>query len=108
MTMTAQVNIHDAKTHLSRLVEQAARGESFVIAKAGKPMVRVMAVDEPGTQRRLGFLSGQAELSVDVKSAFEEDMLVQFELGGSVLGVGSGSTHPGSRIPLKAKKQSGL
>ena len=55
------VNIHEAKTHLSRLVEAAANGESFVIAKAGKPMVRVVAIDAPeaGAQRRLGFLAGQ-------------------------------------------------
>ena len=52
-------NIHDAKTHLSRLVEQAALGESFIIAKAGKPMVRVTALDtpEPAQKRRVGFLS---------------------------------------------------
>ena len=55
------VNIHEAKTHLSRLVEAAANGESFVIAKAGRPMVRVTAIDAPeaGAQRRLGFLAGQ-------------------------------------------------
>jgi prevent-host-death family protein len=40
-------NIHEAKTQLSRLVEQAAKGESFVIAKAGKPMVKVMALNAP-------------------------------------------------------------
>jgi prevent-host-death family protein len=39
------VNIHDAKTQLSRLVEQAAKGESFIIAKAGKPMVKVVPLD---------------------------------------------------------------
>ena len=52
------VNIHEAKTHLSRLVEQAAAGESFIIAKAGKPMVKVVALDTPDTQsrRRLGFI----------------------------------------------------
>ena len=52
-------NIHEAKTHLSRLVEQAAKGESFVIAKAGKPLVKVMALDAPttGQARRLGFLA---------------------------------------------------
>jgi prevent-host-death family protein len=52
------VNIHDAKTHLSRLVERAARGESFVIAKAGRPMVKVVPLDapEPHQRRRLGFL----------------------------------------------------
>lgn len=55
------VNIHEAKTQLSRLVEQAAQGDSFVIAKAGKPMVKVSALDHPAAQqqRRLGFLSGQ-------------------------------------------------
>jgi prevent-host-death family protein len=41
------VNIHEAKTHLSRLVEQAAKGREFVIAKAGKPMVQVMPVQAP-------------------------------------------------------------
>lgn len=41
------VNIHEAKTHLSRLVERAAQGESFIIAKAGRPMVKVVALDEP-------------------------------------------------------------
>lgn len=53
------VNIHEAKTHLSRLVEQAARGESFVIAKAGKPMVQVTALDAPAAPMRLGFLTGE-------------------------------------------------
>jgi prevent-host-death family protein len=50
------VNIHEAKTHLSRLVEQAAGGEPFVIAKAGKPLVKVMALGAPaaGQTRRLG------------------------------------------------------
>ena len=54
-------NIHDAKTQLSRLVEQAAKGESFVIAKAGKPMVKVMALNAPESSqmRRIGFLAGQ-------------------------------------------------
>jgi prevent-host-death family protein len=61
------INIHEAKTHLSRLVEQAAAGESFVIAKAGKPMVRVSALDAPtGLEvRRLGFLSGEIAVPDD-------------------------------------------
>jgi prevent-host-death family protein len=55
------VNIHEAKTHLSRLVEAAARGEPFVIAKAGKPMVKVVPLDVADTVvgRRLGFLAGE-------------------------------------------------
>ena len=55
------VNIHQAKTHLSRLVEKAARGEPFVIAKAGKPIAKVVALDAPSAKqvRRTGFLQGE-------------------------------------------------
>ncbi len=61
------VNIHEAKTHLSRLIERAAAGEPFVIAKAGRPLVKVMRIDAPdrGAERRLGFLAGQAEVPDD-------------------------------------------
>jgi prevent-host-death family protein len=61
------INIHEAKTHLSRLVEQAAKGESFVIAKAGKPLVKVMPLDAPATGeiRRLGFMAGEIEVPDD-------------------------------------------
>lgn len=55
------IDIHKAKTHLSRLVEQAAKGESFVIAKAGKPMVKVVPLNAPeaGKKQRIGFMKGQ-------------------------------------------------
>ncbi|HET9680201.1 MAG TPA: type II toxin-antitoxin system Phd/YefM family antitoxin [Gammaproteobacteria bacterium] len=55
------INIHSAKTQLSRLVDQAAKGEPFVIAKAGKPMVKVMALEAPASaqMQRTGFLQGQ-------------------------------------------------
>lgn len=61
------VNIHQAKTQLSRLVEQAAQGEPFVIAKAGKPLVKVMALNAPeaGQRRRLGFMAGQIAVPDD-------------------------------------------
>lgn len=61
------VNIHQAKTQLSRLVEQAAQGESFIIAKAGKPMVKVVKLDAPigKQQRRLGFMAGQVSVPDD-------------------------------------------
>ena len=63
------VNIHEAKTHPSRLVESAARGESFAIAKAGRPLVQVVAPDAPsGSQRqRLGFMKGR----IQVPDAFD-------------------------------------
>lgn len=62
-----QVNIHEARTHLSRLVEQAARGEPFVIAKAGKPLVKVVSLQSPGPEqvRRLGFLRGEITVPDD-------------------------------------------
>ena len=59
------VNIHEAKTQLSRLVDEAAKGETVVIAKAGKPMVRVSAVDAPTAPRRLGFLAGEISVPDD-------------------------------------------
>ena len=59
------VNIHEAKTNLSRLVERATRGESFVIAKAGKPLVKVSALDAPAKPQRLGFLEGEIEVPDD-------------------------------------------
>ncbi len=61
------VNIHEAKTHLSRLIELAAKGEPFIIAKAGKPLVKVTAINAPlgGGERRLGFMSGQVAVPDD-------------------------------------------
>ncbi len=59
------VNIHEAKTHLSKLVDQAAKGEGFVIAKAGKPMVKVTALDTPAAPQRLGFLAGEIAVPDD-------------------------------------------
>lgn len=50
------VNIHEAKTHLSRLIDKAVKGEPFIIAKAGKPLVRVEAVADAPTMKRTGFL----------------------------------------------------
>ena len=61
------VNIHEAKTHLSRLVERAAKGEPFIIAKAGKPLVKVLALETPaaGQVRRLGFMAGEIAVPDD-------------------------------------------
>ncbi|MES2663225.1 MAG: type II toxin-antitoxin system prevent-host-death family antitoxin [Pseudomonadota bacterium] len=61
------INIHEAKTHLSKLVDLASKGESFVIAKAGKPLVKVIALDSPesGEQKRIGFMLGQITVPED-------------------------------------------
>ncbi|HEX4311970.1 MAG TPA: type II toxin-antitoxin system prevent-host-death family antitoxin [Acidobacteriaceae bacterium] len=74
-------NIHEAKTQLSRLVEQAAKGESFVIAKAGKPMVKVIALDapEPSQMKRFGFMAGQIKVPADFNALGAEEIQKLFE-----------------------------
>jgi prevent-host-death family protein len=74
-------NIHDAKTQLSKLVEMAARGESFVIAKAGKPMVKVIALDAPESSqmRRFGFMAGQIKVPDDFNTMGAGEILELFE-----------------------------
>jgi prevent-host-death family protein len=77
-----KVNIHEAKTHLSRLVAEAAAGKPFVIAKAGKPMVKVVALDAPAKKKkvqRLGFLKGQFKVPDDFDRMAEEEILALFE-----------------------------
>lgn len=66
------VNMHEAKTRLSQLVARAQQGESFIIAKAGKPLVRVTAIDspEPSQQKRIGFLAGQLKIPDDFDRMF--------------------------------------
>jgi prevent-host-death family protein len=70
------VNIHDAKTNLSKLVDQAAKGEPFIIAKAGKPLVKVTSIDapEPARMRRIGFLEGQITVPDDFDRMGEEEI----------------------------------
>ncbi|HYK04361.1 MAG TPA: type II toxin-antitoxin system prevent-host-death family antitoxin [Thermoanaerobaculia bacterium] len=75
------VNIHEAKTQLSRLVERAARGEAFVIAKAGKPLVKVSAIDVPSEPKRLGFLNGEIEVPDDFNRMGEREIAALFGIG---------------------------
>jgi prevent-host-death family protein len=77
------VNTHEAKTHLSRVVELAAKGEPFVIAKAGKPMVKVVALDTPPKApiRRVGFLEAQYTIPDDFDRMGEDEIARLFEGG---------------------------
>jgi prevent-host-death family protein len=60
------VNIHEAKTQLSRLIEQALKGDSFIIAKAGKPLVKVTRLEAADKKnQRLGFMKGQIQVPDD-------------------------------------------
>ena len=78
------VNMHEAKTHLSRLVKGAADGEPFIIACAGKPVVKVVAVDapQPGATRRLGFLAGRISVPDDFDRMGAGDIEASFNKGG--------------------------
>ena len=75
------VGVHEAKTHLSRLIDQAVKGEPFVIAKGGTPMVKVMAIDSPsaGQQRRLGVMAGHGSVPDDFDRMGGEDIARLFE-----------------------------
>ena len=72
------VNIHEAKTQLSRLVDRAVRGEAFVIARAGKPLVKVSALDAPAEPKRLGFLKGEIEVPDDFDRMGEREIAALF------------------------------
>jgi prevent-host-death family protein len=78
------VNIHQAKTQLSKLIEQASKGETFIIAKAGKPVVRVTALSAPTAAqvRRLGFMAGQISVPDDFDRMGQEEIERMF--GGGV------------------------
>jgi prevent-host-death family protein len=77
------VNIHEAKTQLSKLVEGASKGEPFVIAKAGKPIVKVVALDTPvgGKVRRLGFMAGQISVPDDFDQMGRKEIEQMFRGG---------------------------
>jgi prevent-host-death family protein len=74
------INIHEAKTHLSQLVARAAEGEAFIIAKAGKPLVKVMAISSPEAdqQKRLGFLAGQFKVPDDFDAMAQDEIVEMF------------------------------
>ncbi len=76
-----QVNIYDAKTHLSSLLERAAAGEEIVVARAGKPVARIVALAET-TSREPGALRGQLVISSDFDDDLPEDLLAAFEGAG--------------------------
>jgi prevent-host-death family protein len=74
------VNIHEAKTHLSRLVQRAADGEPFIIAKAGKPLVKVVPLDasQEGKMRRIGMLDGLFKVPDDFDTMMADEIEEMF------------------------------
>ncbi|WP_152045430.1 type II toxin-antitoxin system Phd/YefM family antitoxin [Aureimonas psammosilenae] len=76
------VNMHEAKTHLSRLVDQASKGEPFVIARAGKPLVKVVPVEEAAPAEkppRIGFMVGQFSVPDDFDTMYADEIRQMFE-----------------------------
>ncbi|MDR1662334.1 MAG: type II toxin-antitoxin system Phd/YefM family antitoxin [Azoarcus sp.] len=76
-------NIHEAKTHLSRLIEQATRGEPFIIARAGKPVTALEAA-ETKPKSRIGFLKGQLQMPNDFDTMCADEMLELFGIESEV------------------------
>lgn len=73
------INIHAAKTHLSRLVEAAAGGEEIIIAKAGKPVAKLGPLAETKQKRKLGILAGKYRVPEDFDAPLPDDILEDFE-----------------------------
>ena len=76
--MTITVNIHAAKTQLSRLLEQVEEGEETVIARAGKPIARIVPLVPTRPKRRLGILEGQYTVADNIDDPLPDDLLEEF------------------------------
>jgi len=73
------VNIHEAKTQFSRLVDAAASGEEIVIAKAGKPAARLVPMERAKVTRRFGGLKGKVRIAEDFDAPLPDDVIAAFE-----------------------------
>lgn len=77
--MTKVINIHEAKTHLSRLVEEVAAGKEIIIAKAGKPMARLSPIAAGMKKKRLGLLKGRIKVAENFNAPLPDEVLASFE-----------------------------
>jgi prevent-host-death family protein len=77
--LSAIVNVHEAKTHLSRLLEDVAAGAEVVIAKAGKPVARLVPVEAGPRPKKLGLLRGRIKVPADFNAPLSPDELTDFE-----------------------------
>ncbi len=77
--MTRMVNVHEAKTHLSRLLDRVSQGEEIIIARAGKPAARLVPVREQPERREPGSASGRVVVGEDFDAPLPEEILETFE-----------------------------
>jgi len=73
------VNIHEAKTHLSRLVDEVAAGAEIIISKSGKPMARLTPISAPVRKKQLGLLRGKIKVPDDFNAPLDDETLASFE-----------------------------
>ena len=73
------VNIYQAKTHLSRLVDLAASGEDVIIGRAGKPVARLTRLEAPRRQLRFGVLKGKVRIAADFDAPLPPELLAAFK-----------------------------
>jgi prevent-host-death family protein len=73
------INIYDAKTQLSKLIEQAAAGKDVVIARGGKPIARLTRLDTPRRKLKFGVLKGKVKIAEDFDAALPDEIAAQFE-----------------------------
>lgn len=73
------INIYDAKTQLSKLIEQAAAGKDVVIARGGKPVARLTRLDAPKRKLKFGVLKGKVKIAGDFDAALPDEIVAQFE-----------------------------
>lgn len=79
--MSTVINIHEAKTHLSRIVEEVAAGAEVVIAKAGRPMARLVPLESIASKKSLGKLRGRLVVPDDFNAPLPPDVAASFEAG---------------------------
>jgi len=77
--MDTVINIHEAKTHLSKIVEDVAAGAEVIIAKAGKPMARLSPINAPARPKKLGVLKGKIKVPDDFNAPLDDEVIADFE-----------------------------
>lgn len=73
------INIHEAKTHLSKIVDEVAAGAEVIIAKAGKPMARLSPISAPTQPKKLGLLKGKIKVPDDFNAPLDDEAIAEFE-----------------------------
>jgi prevent-host-death family protein len=99
-----EVNVHEAKTHLSRLLQRVAAGEEITIARSGVPVARLVAVEPKTKTRPLGFARGEIWIADDFDAPLSDDLLKEF-YGGELPPVEPAATRQKKSSPKNSSKR---